>query len=635
MKKSILLLPFFIFAGSLLVGQTTNEKIIFSRAEELRKSYHFNDAIVLYKEILAETRDTNFQKTVIDLVAKSENGIKMLEYGTRPRVYGSVDVPIKDFYLFYPDLKDSTWILVPSFLNKNKRDYPINNVMIYRSGENTMYFSAQDKHGKWDIYSSQLIDGIKWSSPIPLDNVVNSSGDELFPVVSPDGKKLYFSSNGHYGMGGFDLYVSNRDEKTNIWGVPQNLGFPYSSPEDDYLFVNSDSGNFSVFASTRDVSSKDSIRIYQLEFESTPVKSAIATTDEAISIASLGSKNLSSNIVVVEKNKVVTDSLHANPETNEYTRMVKEVRKIQSEIEKSTKEMNANRELYNTLTNPDDKLLLGKKISEGELLLLEQQSRLSVANQAIQQREMNFLSNGIIIPREDLFKDKVVVEDSSATKRAMVAKISLYGRLPQIEVVAPVVPVDYTFRILDKAVVLENDTIPEGLVYSIQLFLVANKVPVESLKGLSPVFETETPTGKYLYTTGRFFAYADMASALTKVKSLKFPNVIAVAYHNRKSISIKSARLLEGKIVEKNSYQVKLENYQNGIPQPVLDLIRKSSEKDIAMKVINGKTIYFVGPFSNKQEADQLMGVLSEIAEGVSVEAIITDDASDEVPAQN
>lgn len=623
MKKSIRMLLFFMLAGSLLVGQTPGEKVKFSRAEELRKSYHFNDATVLYKEIFAETSDTNFQKTVIAQIARSENGIKMLEYGTRPRVYGSIDVPIKDFYLYYPDLADSTWILVPQVLNNNKRDYPLNNVMLYREGENTMYFSAQDKEGKWDIFSTQHVDGIKWSAPQSLGNIVNSPGDELFPIISPDGKKLYFSSNGHSGMGGFDLYVSIWDEKSNVWGVPQNLGFPYSSPEDDFLYINSDSGNYSILASKRDVSAKDSIRIYQLEFESTPVKSAIGSTEEALEIASLRSKERSAQIESKKRDKVDSNSLKTNTEAYEYTKMFKEIRKIQSDIEETIKEINANRELYNTLTKAEDKTLQEKKIGDGELLLTEQQSKLRVANQLVQEREMNFLSKGIIIPREDFFKDSTSIVDSSAVKHKMVAKLSLYGRLPQMEVLNPIVLVDYAFKVLDKAVIVEDNSIPDGLVYSIQLFLVSSKTPPESFKGLSPVFETETPAGKYLYTVGRFFSYAELSSALTKVKSLKFPNVLAVAYHNGKSISIKNARLMEGKIVDNNSYQVKLERYPDGIPQPVLDLIRKSTEKDVAMKVINGKTIYFVGPFSNKQEADKLMTTLSEIAEGVSVEAII------------
>ena len=195
-----------MFIGSLLLGQTSDEKINFLHAEELRKSYRFSDAIDLYKEISSKTLDTNFQKTIIAQIASSENGIKMLEYGISPRIYGHITVPLKDFYLYYPDLADSTWIPVPDFLNSAKSDYPINNVMVHRPGENTIYFSAQDKEGNWDIYSTNHLDGTLWSIPQPLSDAVNSPGDELFPVISSDGKKLYFSSNGQSGMGGFDTY---------------------------------------------------------------------------------------------------------------------------------------------------------------------------------------------------------------------------------------------------------------------------------------------------------------------------------------------------------------------------------------------------------------------------------------------
>lgn len=626
MKKPILVLFVSIFAGSLLVGQTPDEKIRFSRAEELRKSYYFSDAIVLYKEIYAATTDTSFKKSLIDQIARSENGIKMLEYGIRPKVYGYVDVPLKDFYLYYPDIKDSTWILVPSFLNKNKRDYPVYNVMIHRQGEDTIYFSAQDKKGAWDIYSSQYIDGDKWTHPQLLNNIINSPGDELFPVLSPDCKKLYFSSDGHYGMGGFDLYVSIWDDKTNSWGVPQNLGFPYSSPDDDYLFINSDDENYSIFASKRDISAKDSIRIYKLEFENTPVKSAITSTEEAIEISSLKyASDTSSN---TRENKVAkdNDSLATNPQTSDYTNMVKEVRRIQNEIAKFTKEINANRALYDTLSNANDKALLGEKISTAESLLLEQQSKLSAANQTIQELEMIFLRQGVLIPREDFFKDQVADNDTSAIKEPLVAKASLYGALPKMEILSPVVPLDYTFKIQDESVIIADDSIPDGLVYSIQLFLLSNKADPKALKGLSPVFETITPSGKYNYTVGRFFSYAELSTALAKVKTLNFPKVFAIAYYNGKSIGIKEARLLESRPAEEKSYQVKLERYPDGLPQPVLDLIRKTTDKDIAMKVVEGKTIYFVGPFSNKQEADQLVTLLSEIAEGVTTEAIIKEE---------
>lgn len=68
------------------------------------------------------------------------------------------------------------------------------------------------------------------------------------------------------------------------------------------------------------------------------------------------------------------------------------------------------------------------------------------------------------------------------------------------------------------------------------------------------------------------------------------------------------------------SYQVKAAGYPAGIPQPVLDLIRENTDKDIAKKVVSGRDIYYIGPFNTKQEADQIVTLLNSIgSENVSV----------------
>ena len=80
---------------------------------------------------------------------------------------------------------------------------------------------------------------------------------------------------------------------------------------------------------------------------------------------------------------------------------------------------------------------------------------------------------------------------------------------------------------------------------------------------------------------------------------------------------------MEDKVTVANTYQIRLTSYPEGIPQPVLEIIRKSTEKDIAMKPVEGKSIYFVGPFANKTEAEAVVTALGELAaEGVTIEAI-------------
>jgi len=614
MNKSIRLLPFLLLAGGLTFGQTPDYKTKFLSAEELRKNYRFQEALEIYKKIVEVSHDASLDKSVISSIANSENGLSMLEYGARPKVFGSINVPIKDFFLYYPDIADSTWVLVPTSLNKNKRDYPINNVLRNSIGKDIIFFSAQDTKGKWDIFNIRRIDETKWSTPEPLTEL-NSQNDEILPYVSRDGKKLYFSSNGLSGMGGFDLYVSYWDEKRKVWDTPQNMGFPYSSPYDDYLFMDTDGGEYSVFASNRNCASKDSITIYKLGFESNPVKSPITSTEEAVRIAALSVRGSNGK----SDKPSLADTSRTSPETNEYTKMIKEVRKVQAEIDENMKHINANRTMLGTTTNEEDKAYLIKKISEDEMQLLDQQSRLTTANQAIQHREMDFLSRGVIIPREELVTEKR--EEVAEVLEPFVAKLSLYGSLPHMEVMEPVVTVDYSFRTKSMFYIIEEKVIPDDLFYTVQLFLVSEKADSAAFKGIAPIFETITKSGKFNYTVGRFYSYKEVSDIIPQLKSMGFHNIVPVAYHKGENISIKSARLLEESIAATNTYQVKLISYPDGIPQPVLEIIRKSTDKDIAMKIIDGKNIYFVGPFTNKSAADQLVTALGEVAgDGVSVE---------------
>jgi hypothetical protein len=617
MNRSICVLLLFLLAGGLSFGQTPDLKSKFISAEEHRKNYRFEEAIAIYQQLLEISNDDIFNRTLESRIANCENGLKMLEYAARPKVLSAVDVPIKDFFLYYPDIPDSTWILVPYILNKNIGNYPINNVMRLAPNNDVMYFSVQGKDGKWDIFSSRLIDNVKWSSPEPV-NTLNSQEDEILPYLSKDSKKLYFSSNGLAGMGGFDIYVSYWDEKRNMWDTPQNLGFPYSSPADDYLYVETDGGDYAVFASNRNCASPDSITIYILSFEANPVRSPVQSVEEAAQIASLST----SSYLKANNHGTPADTLKKDTETNEYTRMIKDARQLQKEIDENIRAINSNRALLATLNNEDDRNYLIKKIGEDEMILLEKQSKLMSANKAIQQKEMDFLNKGVIIPRQEEMWDKPLIISNQAEQFEV--KLSHYGKLPYIEIVEPVKPVDLSFKTSGNFVLIENEQeIPEELFYTIQLFMLSAKADSASFKGISPIFETKTQTGKFNYTAGRFYSYKELSDALQKLKSMGFRDVLPIAYYKGKIISIKNARLLEDKIITDASYQIKITAFPDGIPQYVLELIRNNTEKDIAMKSVAGKSVYYIGPFNGRSEADSLVSILKEVTgEEISVEAI-------------
>ncbi len=98
-----------------------------------------------------------------------------------------------------------------------------------------LYFSADapDSYGDKDIYMvKQSRDG--WSYPKNLGPKINTNGYEGFPYIHTDGK-LYFSSNGHSGMGGLDIFVAEPEGKK--WGNVQNLQYPINSSADDFSLI--------------------------------------------------------------------------------------------------------------------------------------------------------------------------------------------------------------------------------------------------------------------------------------------------------------------------------------------------------------------------------------------------------------
>jgi outer membrane protein OmpA-like peptidoglycan-associated protein len=127
---------------------------------------------------------------------------------------------------------------------------PLQNHAALAPDGNTLYFTSESDNGRGgsDIYYSTKDQDGKWSMPVALDNLVNTQYDEDAPYVNEDGV-LFFSSNGHPGYGGFDVY---RTQKVNgVWAKPVNLGQPINSPGDDIFFTLSSKSSNGLYASAR------------------------------------------------------------------------------------------------------------------------------------------------------------------------------------------------------------------------------------------------------------------------------------------------------------------------------------------------------------------------------------------------
>ena len=113
-----------------------------------------------------------------------------------------------------------------------------------------LYFVSR-RNGNSDIYCCQRAADGSWGEPQNLGTPINTMGTEMAPFIHPDGRTLYFSSDKHIGMGGFDLFVSRRGEDGQ-WQQPVNLGFPINTNGDEINFFVAADGKTAFISSQRE-----------------------------------------------------------------------------------------------------------------------------------------------------------------------------------------------------------------------------------------------------------------------------------------------------------------------------------------------------------------------------------------------
>lgn len=122
---------------------------------------------------------------------------------------------------------------------------------ISADGKTLVFVSKrQEGTGENDIYVSEFKNG-KWQKAELIDGEINTPYNEESPFLHHDGETLYFSSKGHIGMGGADLFISRKD-KNGKWSKPENLGYPINSVKDEVSLTVSALGENAYFASNRE-----------------------------------------------------------------------------------------------------------------------------------------------------------------------------------------------------------------------------------------------------------------------------------------------------------------------------------------------------------------------------------------------
>jgi len=476
---------------------------LLAEADSLRRIYEFAEAVGRCRQAMEYTADSLKMLEIEDCQIFCENGANLRQYAYSPSVVSRKRLALDDFYLYYP-LEDKGW-------------HPV-------AGQ-----GVSDGYGGFPYVAYSCEDSLRLTA---------ADMEKVYSVVSADGKSMYFSSASLYGMGGYDLYVSRRDGPDSEWGTPVNLGLPFSSPYDDFLYVDTEDGKYTLFASNRGCPA-DSINVYVLEYDSMPVRSAMEDVGRLRELMELNPCMK----MAVEEEEDSADAIPENADTERYAGKMAEVRALKDSIYLYNKALDEARELFAMSDDVDERIRLTNEILRKESWLPRLEEALGKAASELQSIEMEFLFKGILIDPDKMAPSLELHEDEGveADEYRFVKKSpgdTLYLVKGEDEF-------DYTFQILPEGRFAPDNTLPDGVVYQIQVFNVGRKATVSQLKGLSPVFEKVSASRRYNYSVGVFTSYRDATEALSRVKRLGFKNAYIVAYRDGNPIAVSKARELQ------------------------------------------------------------------------------------------
>ncbi len=153
--------------------------------------------------------------------------------------------------IYVSNYENGEWT-VPESLGDNINSYYWEPSLSISSDGQTIFFSSDRPggYGQLDIYTSQKQEDGTWGTPVNMGPDINTSNNDDSPFIHPDGKTLYFSSDGHIGMGNYDIFKS--EWRDSVWSKPMNMGYPINSADDDGFFVISEDRKTAYYASVKE-----------------------------------------------------------------------------------------------------------------------------------------------------------------------------------------------------------------------------------------------------------------------------------------------------------------------------------------------------------------------------------------------
>lgn len=186
---------------------------------------------------------------------------------------------VVELQIHFSTFADEKWS-EPTPFNLNNTEYSVGHPSLTANGK-TMYFTSDmpGGFGGADIYRTTKNGDGTWSKAENMGDKINTESDEMFPFIEENSQKLYFSSNGRFGLGGLDIFVAKLNG-TTVQTV-QNAGFPLNTIADDYAVIVNSTSTKGYVSSDR-AGGKGGDDIYAFDIKEEEKTEEIVTIEKSI-----------------------------------------------------------------------------------------------------------------------------------------------------------------------------------------------------------------------------------------------------------------------------------------------------------------------------------------------------------------
>lgn len=225
-----------VSGGQLYLGQAYN------------KSYRFGDAVECFEKYITDLNKLKKPTEEAEkLLEQSKADLRMLKGVEDVCIIDSFVVEKEHFLNAYKISEETGKLYTYDQFFQTEGNHP---GTVYETEiGNKVYYGEKEAKGTLSIFSKNKLLN-EWSNGRPLSNNINEFGNANYPFVLTDGSTIYYANDGE-GLGGYDIYVTRYNTNSDTYLTPENVGMPFNSPYNDYMYVIDEFNNLGWFASDR------------------------------------------------------------------------------------------------------------------------------------------------------------------------------------------------------------------------------------------------------------------------------------------------------------------------------------------------------------------------------------------------